>query len=370
MQIQFRGFQPNQVNMGCNWNRNVMKKKRQLIMEENSQKELDTLKGSISSEAQELRMKKENAEQSQENEKDSYAEKLSKVEDNINKIQSGLCRMQTRKTLEEKLEALAELRKLQESQEFNAKKEEQALAEKSAKQQEEINENNSELLMVLECIEKMEEEDESEDDKKKTDENTEEAETQNDINASEEVARIGATAAKKDMHMRDTIEAIRQSGDEKLAQANETIYQIRTELDSLYRMLEEENFSEEEKNQAIADFSYKVSGSYSDLIKLRGEGLQQKENAREIELEYLGSQHLIDARKAKEEMQASISASVIQQKLQEVVEKHSEKLEEKVQEEIDERNDITDKEVPKSEEEKTLLEEIYMQVEEEEQQEE
>lgn len=369
MQIQFQGFQPNQVNMGCNWNRNVMQKKRQLIMEENSQKELDTLKGSISSEAQELRMKKENAEQSQENEKDSYAEKLSKVEDNINKIQSSLCRMQTRKTLEEKLEALAELRKLQESQEFNAKKEEQALAEKSAKQQEEINENNSELLMVLECIEKMEEEDESEDDKKKTDENTEEAETQNDINASEEVARIGATAAKRDMHMRDTIEAIRQSGDEKLAQANETIHQIKTELDSLYRMLEDENFSEEEKNQAIADFSYKVSSSYIDLIKLRGEGLQQKENAREIELEYLGSQHLIDARKAKEEMQASISASVIQQKLQEVVEKHSEKLEEKVQEEIDERNDITDKEVPKSEEEKTLLEEIYMQLEEEQQEE-
>lgn len=58
MQIQFQGFQPNQVNMGCNWNRNVMQKKRQLIMEENSQKELDTLKGSISSEAQELRMKR------------------------------------------------------------------------------------------------------------------------------------------------------------------------------------------------------------------------------------------------------------------------------------------------------------------------
>ena len=159
--------------MGCNWNRNVMQKKRQLMMEESSQKELDTLKGSISSEAQELRMQKENAEQAQAIEKDSYAEKLSKVEDNINKIQSSLCRMQTRKTLEEKLEALAELRKLQESQEFNAKKEEQALAEKSAKQQEEINENNSELLMVLECIEKMEEEDESEDDKKKTDENPE-----------------------------------------------------------------------------------------------------------------------------------------------------------------------------------------------------
>lgn len=366
MQIQFRGFQPNQENVGCNWNRNVMQKKRQMMMEESSQKELEALKVSISSEAQELREQRENMDVSPTEQKVNSAAELAKIEDTLHKIQTDVNKMQTEETLQQKLDALAELRKLQESQEFDAKKKEQALAEKSAKQQEEINGNNADLLMVLECIEEMEEEEETDEDKKNSEESQEE--TSNDIDRSDEVARIGATAAKKDMHMLDTIDAIRQSGDEKLAKANETIHQIRTELDSVYRMLEDENYSEEEKNQVIADFSHKVASSYIDLIKLRGEGLQQKENAREIKLEYLGSQHLIEARKAKEEMQATISTGVIQQKLQEVVDRHAEKLEEKVQEEIDEKNDIWDKEVPKIEEEKTMLEELYLQVEEEEQQ--
>lgn len=368
MQIQFQGFQPKQVNVGCNWNRNVMQKKRQLMMKESSQKELESLKVSISSEAQELRKQRENVEASQTNEKENYTDKLSKVEDTINKIQNSLCRMQTEETLQEKLEALAELRKLQESQDFNAKKEEQALAEKSAKQQEEINESNSELLMVLECIEKMEEEEETEDDKKNIDENSEEKEKQNDINMSDEVARIGVSAAKKDMHMRDTIDAISQSGDEKLAKANEMLHNIKAELDNVYRMIENEQCSDEEKDEVISDFTFKVMGSYSDLIELRAIGLQQKQNARDIKREYIGSQHLIEARKAKEEMQAAISTGVIQQKLQEVVDRYGEKLEEKVQEEIDEKNDISDKEVPKREEEKTMLEELYLLTEEEEQQ--
>lgn len=369
MQIQFRGFQPNPVNIGCNWNRNVMQKKRQLMFEESSQKELETLKVSISSEAQEIRKQRENVELSQTDEKANYAEQLLQVEDTIHKIQSNLGRKQTEETLQEKLEALAELRKLQESQNLNAKKEEQALAEKSAKQQEEINENNSELLMVLECIEKMEEEEEAEDDKKNIDGKSEEKEKQNDIDMSDEVAKIGVSAVKKDMHMRDTIDAISQSGDEKLAKANEEIYKIKLELESVYRIIENEQCSEEEKNEVISDFTHKVMGSYNDLIELRAIGLQQKQNARDIKREYIGSQHLIAARKAKEEMQAAISTGVIQQKLQEVVDRYGEKLEEKVQEEIDEKNDISNKEVLEREQEKKMLEELYLLKEEKEKQE-
>lgn len=369
MQIQFRGFQSNPMNVGCNWNRNIMQKKRQLMMEESSQKELESLKTSISSEAQELRQYKQSVESSQTNEKEKYADKLLKVEDTINKISNSLCRVQTEETLQEKLDALAELKKLQESQAFHAKKEEQALTEKSAKQQEEINENNSELLMVLECIEKIEEEEETEGDKKDIDGNSEEKKKQNDINMSDEVARIGASAAKKDMHMRDTIDAISQSGDEKLAKANEMIYKIKLELDNVYRVIENEQCSDEEKNEIISDFTYKVMGSYNDLIELRAIGLQQKQNARDIKREYIGSQHLIEARKAKEEMQAANSTGVIQQKLQEVVDRYGEKLEDRVQAKIDEKNDISDKEVLKREEEKTMLEELYLLQEEKEKQE-
>lgn len=361
MQIQFQGFHPYSVNNGSGWNMAAMQKKRQLLAEESAQKEQEALKTSISAEARSIWDQLENAEQSE----TDYTKQLLQVEDTLNEISHNLARTETKATLEEKLKALAELRKLQETKDTDAKKKAQDLAEKNAKQQDEINQNNSELLMVLECIEKLEEDEEAKTNECKPDEESEEKETQNHADMDKEISEIGVSAIKKDLHMNDTIDAISKSGDEKLAKANEMMHTIRSELENVYRIIEDEQCSLEEKEEAATKFVSMARSSYSDLRELRATGLQQKQNAREIKLKYIGSQHLIEAQKAQEEMQAIATTSVIRQNLQEIVDKYGEQLKDKVKEKIDERNDI----ISNEKQEETILDELSLLEKEEEQEE-
>lgn len=361
MQIQFQGFHPYSVNNGSGWNMAAMQKKRQLLAEESAQKEQEALKTSISAEARSIWDQLENAEQSE----TDYTKQLLQVEDTLNEISHNLARTETKATLEEKLKALAELRKLQETKDTDAKKKAQDLAEKNAKQQDEINQNNSELLMVLECIEKLEEDEEAKTNECKPDEESEEKETQNHADMDKEISEIGVSAIKKDLHMNDTIDAISKSGDEKLAKANEMMHTIRSELENVYRIIEDEQCSLEEKEEAATKFVSMARSSYSDLRELRATGLQQKQNAREIKLKYIGSQHLIAAQKAQEEMQAIATTSVIRQNLQEIVDKYGEQLKDKVKEKIDERNDI----ISNEKQEETILDELSLPEKEEEQEE-
>ena len=194
---------------------------------------------------------------------------------------------------------------------------------------------------------------------------TETKETQNHADMDKEISEIGVSAIKKDLHMNDTIDAISKSGDEKLAKANEMMHTIRSELENVYRIIEDEQRSLEEKEEAASKFVSIARSSYSDLRELRATGLQQKQNAREIKLKYIGSQHLIEAQKAQEEMQAIATTSVLRQNLQEIVDTYGEQLKDKVKEKIDERNDI----ISNEKQEETILDELSLLEKEEEQEE-
>ena len=154
------------------------------------------------------------------------------------------------------------------------------------------------------------------------------------------------------------------------AEQSETDYtkqllQVEDTLNEISHNLARTEATLEEKEEAATKFVSMARSSYSDLRELRATGLQQKQNAREIKLKYIGSQHLIAAQKAQEEMQAIATTSVIRQNLQEIVDKYGEQLKDKVKEKIDERNDI----ISNEKQEETILDELSLPEKEEEQEE-
>lgn len=354
MQIQFRGFAQGGVKTAYQVSNSAWRVRQQLkrsaSAEETAKKQRESIDVTISQEGFEMLQQAQNEQKTAQDKTEAYKKQVQQVADMLDGIKHNCSSLETKSTLEKKQEALAELRELQElgkAEMARQQLEAQQLSNKLAKEQEEVDRNNSELVVMLESMEELEEEKQKREDKTSGEE-AEQEESNKDIGSG--VDRFGASVIKDELHMADVIETMQNSGDEKLARVKEMTNTIAKEMQRVNEMLDDPRCSEEEKEHAVEGLVGNVFSEYIDLVKLKMVAIQEKKNARDINREFMASNHLVLARRAQEEMQATASSIMMQQELQKTVDEYSDELQQRVDELIDERNDIDKpQEVPEEE---------------------
>lgn len=362
MQIQFRGFVQGGVKTTYQVSNSAWKMRQQLersiSAEETAQKQRESIDVTISQEGFEMLQQAQNEQKTAQDKTEAYKKQVQQVADMLDGIKHNCSSLETKSTLEKKQEALAELKELQELGKVEMARQQleaQQLANKLAKEQEEVDRNNSELVVMLESMEELEEEDQKREDKTSGEE-AEQEEAKQDIGAVAD--RFGASVIKDELHMADVIETMQNSGDEKLARVKEMTNTITKEMHRVNEMIDDPRCSEEEKEHAVEGLVGNAFSEYIGLFKLKAAAIQEKKNARDVNREFMASNHLVRAKQAKEEMQATASSIMMQQELQKTVDEYSDELQQRVDELIDERNDIDKpQEVP---EEETEREEVII----------
>lgn len=365
MQIQFRGFAQGGAKVTYQKSNYAWKEKQQLkrsiSAEETARKQKESVDVQISQEGLDLLYQEQKKQNASQDNTEKYKKQVQQVSNMLDGIKHNYGCMETKSTIEKKQEAYAELKKLQElgrAEMARQQLEAQQLSQKLAKEQEEVDRSNSELLVVLESIEKLEEgEQENEETESSESVKAEEANQSNSSVADE----FGASVIQDELHMTETIQKMHDSGNEKLARLKDMMNLITKEMHRVNNMIENPECGEEQKADAVNTFVSRAFSEQIEMNTLRLVGLQEKRDARDINREFMASNHLAMARKAQEELQATTSAITIQQELQGVVDEYSDELQQQVDELIDERNEVDNpQDVPEDEIESEEIVRTYL----------
>lgn len=344
MQIQFRGFAQGGIKTTYQVSNSAWKMRQQLersiSAEETAQKQRESVDVQISQEGLDLLYQEQKRQNASQDNTEEYKKQLQQVSNMLEGIKHNYSSKETKSTIEKKQEAYAELIKLQElgrAEMARQQLEAQQLSQKLAKEQEEVDRSNNELLVVLESIEELEEGEQEREEK----ELSESAKTEETNKSNSSVAdEFGASVIQDELHMTETIQKMQDSGDEKLARVKDMMNTITKEMYRVNDMIEDPRCSEDEKAEAVDTLVSRAFSEQIEMYDLRMVGLQEKRDARDINREFMASNHLVRARQAQEEMQATASAIMIQQELQKTIDEYSDELQQRVDELIDERNDM------------------------------
>ncbi|MDE5699449.1 MAG: hypothetical protein K2I96_18910 [Lachnospiraceae bacterium] len=413
MQIPFQ--QTNQVNyFNSRFVSNTYKTKadqslltrRRMLEAQEEAKETEAVKVTISAEAMELSRQvkeMERAQQAQAVEKTSgvsesaqltdqeiYDELIGQVRfwgDQAANIRNRYDHEETKEMAEERAAALTQLQKLEElqkSETVKLEKDAQKAAELASLQQEEINKKNSELIMMIESFEDQNDDDEAEGQDGESDTSQEETDSRNSLMEGE----IGAYAAKKELGMLGTIDAMEQSGTEHLADNDQSIRGLLDERKNIYRLINDHGTDIKEKIEAMSnyvgtlanhgaleeDFKKRIESESDEkskeklramsdyfldldyknqiesLAKDRAHALQERINARDLRIAHLGSRHLVMAEQQKKELQSLFDEDdIMRAQGQGGITSRTEEIAERLQDKLDERDHIDEDSAPEEE---------------------
>lgn len=305
----------------------------------------ETQKNSMAASAGRLLMREQQQAETDKKESSTMLDEISGLMDEIrNSYASG----EDKETIAKKQDALQRLLDLKARQDQENKQRAEDAAGNAAaasKEQSEIDQKNADLYLLLKSLE--EEEDEASGSPSDTKESeTEDAEHKpggigDEI--SQSAAMLGASAAKRELQAKGTIDELRADGYNKIAKANEMMREIQAELDLAKEAAGKEGLRAEERQELVSGHMETAKGmllsNYDEIMHLRSSGIQETKDARELDLKHIQTSPLDGVKQAKQTiLQTGVDAAQ-NEVAQSTLDKASKELEQRVQEAIDKRNE-------------------------------
>lgn len=306
----------------------------------------------------------------QQDQKERYKEEHSQLVDEITSLKNTLHNtgaVADKETIEKKQMALKELENLKKYQDEENKQRLKVAAGGIggiSEEQEEIDRENAKLYVMLKSFE--EEEKDGEGQEASGEPENGEAAAENADSMSDRIRQsagmLGASAARREMASRDVVEDLRQDGMDKLVQVNSVMNGITEGLREAETLMNDDSRTEAERCQLASEALGRsrdiLKGSTRELIDLRGEALQELQDARELKLKRIQIDPLENVGSAQESMMALAAEAAFGEAAKKMLSKTSQELADRVQEEIDKRNDIAPDTKKEAEEEEKTVEEI------------
>lgn len=242
------------------------------------------------------------------------------------------------------LNRLFDLKARQEEENEQRIKDAAGSAAGASKEQEEIDRKNADLYLMLKSLEEKEEDERGEDPDPGTEKDTADTDGNRVGDPYQEAASIlGASAAKRELEVKNMIDGMFKSGYGKLAEADGMMRDAQTELDLAAEALGRTDLSDAEREQLVSEHMERAhsmtTSNYGEMMDLRRKGHQEIRDAREVEQKHIDVSPLDGVDSAKQAIMDAGAAAALNEVSQGALDKASGELEERVQEAIDERND-------------------------------
>ncbi|HBV82468.1 MAG TPA: hypothetical protein DEB74_06665 [Lachnospiraceae bacterium] len=287
--------------------------------------------------------------QQAETDKKESSNMLDEISGLMDSIRNSYASSEDKETIAKKEDALQRLLdlKVRQDQENKQRAEDAAgSAATASKEQEEIDQKNADLYLLLKSLEEQEDEDEI------SGSSTKEASTTDDTEhkpggigdeISQAATMLGATAAKRELQAKGTIDELRMDGYNKLAKANEMMREIQAEIDMAKEAAGKEGLSAEDRQELVSGHMETAKGmlmsNYDEIMHLRSSGIQETKDARELDLKHIQDSPLNGVKQAKQKILQTGADSAQNEVAQSTLDKASKELEQRVQEAIDKRNE-------------------------------
>lgn len=305
----------------------------------------ETPKNSMAASAGRLLMREQQQAETDKKESSNMLDEISVLMDEIrNSYASG----EDKETIAKKQDALQRLLDLKARQDQENKQRAEDAAGSAAaasKEQNEIDQKNADLYLLLKSLEEKEDEasGSSSDAKESETEDTEYKSGGIGAEISQSAAMLGASAAKRELQAKGTIDELRSDGYNKIAKANEMMREIQAELDLAKEAAGKEGLRAEERQELVSGHMETAKGmllsNYDEIMHLRSSGIQETKDARELDLKHIQTSPLDGVKQAKQTiLQTGVDAAQ-NEVAQNTLDKASNELEQRVQEAIDKRNE-------------------------------
>lgn len=348
---------------------------------------------------------------------DKYTELLKTINKTMKSVNNSYMSKPDEKTIQEKEQLFREIgdqkqKQLEANQ--NQANYAQEMAMQSSKAQDEIDENNRDLFIMLKSIEESEKAEEEQENGGKVEENgSNGAKTENSASDAiwDSATRFTVSSIKREMDVVGSIQALNKQGHDYISRANEIAGNAFDETKDIKNLLADENYTNDEKKDAVFRYGAKLVGAYnspisdepdpdvikdleilvgddytdaekeealsryrarmseySDLGKYRQRGVQMIKDSKEAKLKHISDNPLLGMEETKDSMIQSAVDAAFNQATQNKLDETSQELEDTVKELIDKRNDIDHVDTDKEEEDEENKEiGVLLQPEEEEQ---
>lgn len=286
--------------------------------------------------------------QQAETDKKESSTMLDEISSLMDSIRNSYASSEDKETIAKKQDALQRLLDLKARQDQENKQQAEDAAGSAAaasKEQGEIDQKNADLYLLLKSLE--EEEDEA------SGSHSGESETETEDadhrpggigdEISQAATMLGASAAKRELQARGTIDELRTDGYNKIAKANEMMREIQAELDMAKEAAGKEGLRAEDRQELVSSHMETAKGmlmsNYDEIMHLRSSGIQETKDARELDLEHIRINPLDGVKQAKQTiLEAGVDAAQ-NEAAQGTLDKASKELEQRVQDAIDKRNE-------------------------------
>ena len=289
--------------------------------------------------------------------RNEYLDLLEEINKTIKSMNHSCQAGADEETAEKKQQVMHAMREQKQKQlEENEKKakEAQQMAMQSSVAQEEIDQNNRDLLVMLKSIEEAEKAKEEEQHKggKMEEGGNNGIRTENSVSdvIQNAATQFTVSSAKREMNVVGMINALGEEGHAYLDKADAIVRSALEEAEDLKKIVLADDWTGDEKKEAVMRYREKVMGSYEDLADYRRRGLQMIQDSKEFKIKHIADNPLQGMEETRESMMHSAVDAAINEATQGKLDETSQELEEAVEELIDERNDV---EHTKPEEEKT-----------------
>lgn len=305
----------------------------------------ETPKNSMAASAGRLLMREQQQAETDKKESSNMLDEISGLMDAIrNSYASG----EDKETIAKKQDALQRLLDLKARQDQENKQRAEDAADSAvaaSKEQGEIDQKNADLYLLLKSLEEKEDKasGSSSDTKDSEIEDTEHKPGGIGDEYTQAASMLGASAAKRELQAKGTIDALRADGYNKIAKANKMMQEIQAELDLAKEAAGKEGLRAEERQELIFGHMETAKGmlmsNYDEIMHLRSSGIQETKDARELDLEHIKINPLEGVKQAKQTiLQTGVDAAQ-NEVAQSTLDKVSKELEQRVQEAIDKRNE-------------------------------
>lgn len=271
------------------------------------------------------------------------------------------------------LNRMRDLKKRQEEENEQRVKDAMNGVSGSSKEQQEIDRKNEELLMLIKILEEQEDEEGGTAGTEGGSEADSEEQDSAGAQIQESASKLGVSAARRELETKAVIDELRDDGYANLAKAREMMSDVNAELQSAEEAAHKENLSDDEREQLVSHhtkMAYDLMvANYEEMSDLRRKGLQEIQDARDLDLKHIDINPLGGVQKAQQTILDAGAQAALQGAASDVLDKASQELEDRVQAALDKRNDITEDSDKKTEEEEIREEKLEEIVEKEEEEE-
>ena len=342
--------------------------------------------------AQSLKAEKMIQRQQQESEQpdetlSEYADLLEEINKTIRSMQNSNMTGADKEALKKRqmvVNAIGTQKQKQVEENQKKAKEAQQMAMQSSKMQDEIDENNQNLFVMLKSIEESEKAQEEREGGKTQEGSGSSNQTENSVGDSiqNSALHFAAASMRREMNVAGMIDALQGEGYQYLARADEIAQNAFSEAQSIEKLLQDENYTDAEKSEAVFSYGSKMGRDSSDDLDIllskyrtdrekaealehyhmmmkrnsdfsdyRRNGMQLVRDAKDCESDHFAMNPLLGMEQTRDSMMQSAVDAAFNEASQGKLDETSQELEDKVKELIDERNDI-DHTKPEEDEEK------------------